>query len=142
MLREDGPGAVDHGVGRRALLAEVHHRVGLEALERLGQELKVADVADLQLDVLPADLAPPALSTWFSSCPALQCKSRVIRKVLQRLRPGVRSADVADQQLSTLPAQLYRDTAIQQTVQSCISPYLFLVGHLVIPCSIMQSAQL
>ena len=60
VLREDGPGAVDHGVGRRALLPEVHHRIGLEALERLREEVKVADVPNLQLDVLPADLPPPA----------------------------------------------------------------------------------
>ena len=62
VLCEHGPGAVNHGVRRRALLAKVNHSVRLEALKRLGQKLKVADVSDLQLNVLSADLAPPAWS--------------------------------------------------------------------------------
>ena len=73
VLSEDGAGAVDHRVRRRALLAEMHHRIGLEALKRLRQELKVADVADLQLDVLSTDLAPPALINLFLRCPSVQC---------------------------------------------------------------------
>ena len=62
VLCEHGPGAIDHGVRRRALLAKVDHSVRLEGLKRLGQELKVADVSNLQVNVLSADLAPPAWS--------------------------------------------------------------------------------
>ena len=59
VLREHGALAVDHAVGRAALLAEVHDRVGAEAGDGLREELPVADVADLQVDLLAADLAPP-----------------------------------------------------------------------------------
>jgi hypothetical protein len=58
VLREHGALAVDHAVGRAALLAKVDDGVGLERGERLGEELPVADVADLEVDVLPGDLAP------------------------------------------------------------------------------------
>ena len=64
VLREDGPGAVNHGVGRRALLAKMHHGIWLEALKRLGQEVKVADVPNVQLNVLPTDLSPPVLQQF------------------------------------------------------------------------------
>jgi len=60
VLREHRALAVDHAVRRAALLAKVHHRVGPEAGEGLGEELPVADVAHLEVDVVAADLAPPA----------------------------------------------------------------------------------
>ena len=37
--------------------------VWLKALEDLRQELKVANVPNVQVDVLPADLSPPATRT-------------------------------------------------------------------------------
>jgi len=60
VLRKDGALAVDHRVGRRALLAEVHDGVGLERRERLRQKLPVADVADLQVEVPPGHVGPRA----------------------------------------------------------------------------------
>mmetsp|Transcript_12276 Transcript_12276/g.26479 ORF Transcript_12276/g.26479 Transcript_12276/m.26479 type:complete len:333 (-) Transcript_12276:430-1428(-) len=53
-----GPLAVDHGVGGGALLPEVHHGIGAEVAEGLAKELPVADVTDLQLDVLARHLLP------------------------------------------------------------------------------------
>mmetsp|Transcript_38901 Transcript_38901/g.110107 ORF Transcript_38901/g.110107 Transcript_38901/m.110107 type:complete len:231 (+) Transcript_38901:767-1459(+) len=58
VLGEDGVGAVNHGVGGAALLSEVHNVLWLEALEGLLQEVKVADVSNLQVNDLPADLLP------------------------------------------------------------------------------------
>ena len=58
VLGVDGPGAVDHRVGRGTLLAKVDDGVGLEGLEGCGQKLKVADVADQELDVFARDLSP------------------------------------------------------------------------------------
>lgn len=66
LLREDGARAIDHGVWRRALLAKVHDRVWLKCLESLREELEVADVAHLQVDVLPRDLSPPVPHMRFS----------------------------------------------------------------------------
>jgi hypothetical protein len=60
VLREDRALPVDHRVGRRALLAKMHDGVGLERRERLLEELPVADVADLQVEVLPGNLGPGA----------------------------------------------------------------------------------
>jgi hypothetical protein len=60
VLREHRALAINHGVGGGPLLAEVHDRVGAEGGDGLRQELPVADVADLQVNVAPADLAPPA----------------------------------------------------------------------------------
>ncbi len=51
---------VDHRVRCRRLLAVVDHRVGTERLEHGLDERVVRQVADEQLDVLPADLAPGA----------------------------------------------------------------------------------
>lgn len=79
MLCEDGAGAVDHGVGRRALLAKVHDGVRLEAVEGLRQELKIADVTHKQVDVLARDLSPPDTGT----CPfEVSAKAAVIYAVL------------------------------------------------------------
>lgn len=58
LLREDSTRAVDHGVRRRALLAKVHDCIWLERLEGLREELEIADVAHLQVDVLARDLPP------------------------------------------------------------------------------------
>ena len=60
VLGVDGACAVNHGVGRAALLAKVHHVLRAEAPEHLAQELKVADVAHLQLQGLARNGCPPA----------------------------------------------------------------------------------
>lgn len=52
--------AVGNDVTPRSARTEVHDVVGREGTERLGEELPVAQVADLQADVLAGDLAPPA----------------------------------------------------------------------------------
>ena len=59
-LREHRAGAVHHGVGRRALLPEVHRAGGLERLEGGAEELVVADVAHEELDLVAGDLLPLA----------------------------------------------------------------------------------
>ncbi len=91
VLREDGAVAVDHRVGRRPLLAKVHHRVRLERIEGLREELKVADVAHLQIDVLPRDLAPPGPSTTHLKLPSLYkslvaCNARAMQGQFTLLR--------------------------------------------------------
>ena len=58
MLSEDRPRAIDHGVGCRSLLAKVHNCVRLEILEAFLQELEVADIPNLELDVFPRYFAP------------------------------------------------------------------------------------
>jgi hypothetical protein len=57
-LRVDGVVAVDHRIGRRPLLAEVHHRLGGEAADRPLEQGRVADVADEGLDGAAAQLVP------------------------------------------------------------------------------------
>ena len=64
VLGVDGACTVDHGVGRAALLAKMHHMLRAEAAEHLAQELKIADVAHLQLHRLARHGRPPA---WVSS---------------------------------------------------------------------------
>src|SRR5918999_2765935 len=58
VLGVDGMTPVDHRVGRRPLLGEVHDGLGLVALHDLGDELPVQEVAELEPDGLPANLAP------------------------------------------------------------------------------------
>lgn len=60
VLCEHGALAVNHGVGRGALLAEVDHGVRRKGGERIPEKLKVANVANCQLNVVAADFAPPA----------------------------------------------------------------------------------
>ena len=57
-LRVDRVRLVDHRVRRCALLAEVDDRLGAEVAHHLVHELGVAEVADVGLDRLAADLAP------------------------------------------------------------------------------------
>mmetsp|Transcript_4627 Transcript_4627/g.19072 ORF Transcript_4627/g.19072 Transcript_4627/m.19072 type:complete len:343 (-) Transcript_4627:35-1063(-) len=59
-LGEHGAGAVHHRVRRGALLSEVNARGGLKRLKRGGEELVVADVADVELDALAGDFFPDA----------------------------------------------------------------------------------
>src|SRR5215213_9452201 len=58
VLGVDGMPPVDHGVGRRPLLGEVHDGFGLVALHDVGDELPVKQVAELEPYNLPAHLAP------------------------------------------------------------------------------------
>ena len=57
-LGVDGVLAVDHRVGSRALLGEVHDRLGLEALERVVHEVGIGQVADEGLELEPRHLFP------------------------------------------------------------------------------------
>ena len=57
-LGEDRVLAVDHGIGRGALLGEMNHGVRLEVLDRGGEKVVVGHVADEELDVLSGDLLP------------------------------------------------------------------------------------
>ena len=73
MLSEDCPGAINHGVGCRSLLAKVHDCIRLEVLEAFLQELEVADIPNLQLDVFPRYFAPstpkaPSQHTSIARC--------------------------------------------------------------------------
>src|SRR5215210_408041 len=58
VLGVDGMAPVDHGVGRRPLLGEVHDGLGLVALHDVRDELPVKQVAELEPYGLPAHLAP------------------------------------------------------------------------------------
>jgi len=69
VLGEDSPLAVDHGVGGAALLAKVHNGIWLEGGDCLGQELPVADVADLQRSTHEHTTAK-GRQVWFKSCRA------------------------------------------------------------------------
>src|SRR3954463_12958971 len=59
-LGEDGVATVDHGVRRRALLAELHEGLGLEATNRLVYEAFVSQVADGHPDPASRKLLPPS----------------------------------------------------------------------------------
>jgi len=52
------PRPVDHGVGRRPLLAKVDDGVRRKVADGCPQELKVRDIADQQIDVAARHLAP------------------------------------------------------------------------------------
>src|SRR5215210_2519507 len=58
VLGVDGMAPVDHRVGRRPLLGEVHDGLGMVALHDVGDELPVQEVAELEPEGLPANLAP------------------------------------------------------------------------------------
>jgi hypothetical protein len=89
VLREDRALAVNHGVWRGALLAKVHDGIWHEAAESLREELPVADVADLQADVLSGDLAPPAdgggRRQWLSAHISISIKHHCISISLSSL---------------------------------------------------------
>ena len=57
-LGEDRVLAVDHGIRRRALLGEVHDRLGLEFGHHRRQKVIVRNVADERLDLLSRELLP------------------------------------------------------------------------------------
>ena len=52
LLGIDSPCSVDHGVWGTPLLSKVHDCIWLEAGENVFQELPVADVSNLQVDVV------------------------------------------------------------------------------------------
>ncbi len=58
VLRVHRPRPVDHGVGRRPLLAKVDDRVRLEIPDGPAQKLKVGHITDQQVHTLAGHLAP------------------------------------------------------------------------------------
>src|SRR6185436_5715905 len=59
-LREDRVPAIDHGVGGRALLGEVHDGAGRGSIEHRGEEVVVAAVAGERLDLASGERLPGA----------------------------------------------------------------------------------
>jgi hypothetical protein len=57
-LGEDRVFAVDHGIGRRALLGEMDHGFGFKGLDRGREKVVVGDIADKRLDGPPGVLLP------------------------------------------------------------------------------------
>ena len=58
LLGVHGPGPVNHGVGRRALLSKVNDGLRLEGGERLLEEGPVTHITDHELDMLSGHLGP------------------------------------------------------------------------------------